>query len=86
MHRLAVLTFQTDQSMGELAGRMVERGLIERVEGAGRAVRHRLTAEGQHCYEAGSGIFDQVLFESLGALTADERATLRALLAKAEGA
>src|SRR5208282_390925 len=38
LHALAELTFQTDQSMGTLATRMVQRGLIERVPGAGRAV------------------------------------------------
>jgi len=47
LHDLAQLTFQTDQSFGTLAARMVERGLIERVSGPGRAVRHRLTAQGE---------------------------------------
>lgn len=85
LHRLAELTFQTDQSMGELAGRMVKRGLLERVEGPGRAVRHRLTAEGRSAYDAGSGIFDDVLAESLGTLADDERKTLLRLLRKAAG-
>src|SRR5512140_2943942 len=47
LHDLARLTFQTDQSFGTLAARMVDRGLIERVPGPGRAVRHRMTAEGE---------------------------------------
>ena len=47
LHDLAQLTFQTDQAFGTLAARMVERGLIERVPGPGRAVRHRLTEEGE---------------------------------------
>src|SRR4029079_17825609 len=47
LHDLAQLTFQTDQSFGTLAARMVERGLLARVSGPGRAVRHRLTAEGE---------------------------------------
>src|SRR4249920_3087110 len=42
-HRLAQLTFQTDQSFGALAGRLEARGLIERAAGPGRALRHRLT-------------------------------------------
>src|SRR5689334_11454287 len=36
LHALAELTFQTDQSMGALAARMVERGLLERRAGPGR--------------------------------------------------
>lgn len=47
LHDLAQLTFQTDQAFGTLAARMVERGLIERVPGPGRAVRHRLTDKGE---------------------------------------
>lgn len=84
LHRLAELTFQTDQSMGELAGRMVDRGLLERVDGPGRAVRHRLTPEGERAFEAGDGVFDTVLTESLGKLTVKERATLWELLVKAD--
>lgn len=80
---LAVQTFQTDQSMGELAGRMVERGLLARVDGPGRAVRHRLTSEGEATYEAGSGIVDGVLADSIGTLTATERQSLHAMLTKA---
>lgn len=83
LHRLAVLTFQTDQSMGELARRMIDRGLLERVDAPGRAVRHRLTKRGEEAYAAGSGVFDGVLGESLGGLTPDELATLHGLLSKA---
>ena len=83
LHALAELTFQTDQSMGELARRMIDRGLIERIDGPGRAVRHRLTAQGAQAHEKGAGIFDGVLVESLGALTTPERVALHALLVKA---
>jgi DNA-binding MarR family transcriptional regulator len=83
LHALAVLTFQTDQSMGELARRMVDRGLLDRVEGAGRAVRHRLTADGERAREEGAGVVDGVLAESIGRLTAAERATLHGLLVRA---
>lgn len=83
LHDLAVQTFQTDQSMGELAKRMIDRGLLIRVDGSGRAVRHRLTSEGRTAYQTGSGIVDDVLAESVGALTARERAALHALLTKA---
>ena len=83
LHTLAQLTFQTDQSMGELARRMIDRGLIERIDGPGRAVRHRLTPQGAQAHEKGAGIFDGVLTESLGALTTTERVTLHELLVKA---
>ncbi|GIE76857.1 MarR family transcriptional regulator [Actinoplanes philippinensis] len=83
LHRLAELTFQTDQSMGELARRMVDRGLIERVEGPGRKVQHRLTPAGDDLRRAGSAAVDEVLRESLGHLSADERETLHTLLRKA---
>src|SRR4029079_1783705 len=60
LHDLAVLTFQTDQSFGTLAGRMVDRVLIERVPGHGRAVRHRLTGEGERLRAAGQELADEV--------------------------
>lgn len=83
LHRLAELTFQTDQSMGELARRMVDRGLIERVEGPGRKVRHQLTWAGDDLRRAGGEMADGVLAESLGELSAGERETLHELLLKA---
>jgi DNA-binding MarR family transcriptional regulator len=82
LHALAEATFQTDQSMGELAKRMIERGLIERVDGGGRAVRHRLTSTGAAAYEAGSEIADEVFEETVGRLSAKERATLFDLIEK----
>ena len=85
LHRLAELTFQTDQSMGELAKRMVDHGLIERVEGAGRKVQHRLTPTGEKLRRAGGESADGVLAESLGHLSAAERETLHELLLKAMG-
>ncbi|BCY09158.1 MarR family winged helix-turn-helix transcriptional regulator [Actinoplanes sp. L3-i22] len=85
LHRLAELTFQTDQSMGELARRMVDRGLIERVEGPGRKVQHQLTTTGDDLRRAGGEAVDGVLTESLGQLSADERETLHQLLRKATG-
>src|ERR1700753_2143141 len=86
LHALAVLTFQTDQSMGELAKRMTDRGLLRRSDGAGRAVPHELTADGQAAYEAGSGIVDEVLAGTIGTLSDQERAELFSLLEKALGA
>lgn len=85
LHQLALLTFQTDQSMGELARRMVGRGLLERVEGSGRAARHQLTAEGELARAQGESVVDDVLGESLGHLSPHELATLHALLVRASG-
>lgn len=83
LHALAELTFQTDQSMGTLAARMIQRGLIERVPGPGRAVRHRLTPRGQQIRQDGAAIVDGVLAESVGALTPGELASLYRLLLRA---
>ncbi|HEX4700529.1 MAG TPA: MarR family transcriptional regulator [Pseudonocardiaceae bacterium] len=80
LHDLAQLTFQTDQSFGALAGRMLARGLIERVPGAGRAVRHRLTEKGDQLRAAGGEIVDRVLAESFAPLTPTQLATFDELL------
>ena len=86
LHDLAQLTFQTDQSFGALAGRMIDRGLIERVPGPGRAVRHRLTERGEELRGAGQQVLDGVLAESFAPLSADELATLDTLLGRLLGA
>ncbi|WP_436533453.1 MarR family winged helix-turn-helix transcriptional regulator [Actinoplanes sp. HUAS TT8] len=80
LHDLALLTFQTDQSFGSLAARIVDRGLIERVPGPGRAVKHRLTAEGERLRAAGQALADEVVARSFGALTAAQIDELGALL------
>lgn len=80
LHDLAQLTFQTDQSFGTLAARMEARGLIERVPGPGRAVRHQLTAKGARLRQAGAEIADRVLAASFAPLSAAQRATLDKLL------
>jgi DNA-binding MarR family transcriptional regulator len=85
LHDLAVLTFQTDQSFGSLASRMADRGLIERVPGPGRAVRHRLTNEGARLRAAGQDAVDVILESSLGALSADQLNQLGDLLDAALG-
>jgi len=85
LHDLAQLTFQTDQSMGSLATRMIARGLLERVQGPGRAVRHRLTDEGDRIRAEGAGLLDDALSGSIGRLSPAERSTLLKLLTKALG-
>jgi len=80
LHHLAELTFQTDQSFGALAGRMVERGLIERVPGPGRAVRHRLTDKGLDLRRAGQKLVDEALARSFAALTPAQLQTFQKTL------
>src|SRR5579863_2430865 len=82
LHALAQLTFQTDQSFGALAGRLETRGLIERVPGRGRAVRHRLTAEGERVRRAGAEIMDRVLAESFSPLSEQQQQMFERLLRK----
>ncbi|MEU8402167.1 MarR family transcriptional regulator [Nonomuraea sp. NPDC048892] len=85
LHDLAVLTFQTDQSFGSLATRMASRGLIERIPGPGRAVRHRLTDEGERLLAAGQRLADGVLDASFGNLTEEQLDQLGDLLDLALG-
>src|ERR1700742_4155772 len=72
LHDLAVLTFQTDQSFGSLAARMADRGLIERVPGPGRAVRHRLTEKGAELRAAGQQAAEAIVASSFGALSPEQ--------------
>ena len=82
LHDLAQLTFQTDQSFGTLATRMIDRGLIERVPGPGRAVRHRLTDKGEDLRERAGEIVRETLTESFSALTDGELQTFGELLGR----
>ncbi|MGW3999192.1 MarR family winged helix-turn-helix transcriptional regulator [Amycolatopsis sp. NPDC004772] len=85
LHELAVLTFQTDQSFGSLATRMAERGLIERVPGPGRAVRHRLTEEGARLRAEGQDLVDGVVESSFRDLSEAQVDQLGELLDRALG-
>lgn len=80
LHDLAMLTFQTDQAFGTLAARLEARGLIRRVNGAGRAIRPEMTPEGERVFTAGQNITEQVVRESFGPLDADERAAFGVML------
>jgi DNA-binding MarR family transcriptional regulator len=80
LHDLAQLTFQTDQSFGTLAARMIDRGLIERAPGAGRAVKHRLTAKGDQVRAAGAAVMDRVLARSFSTLSRAEQEEFGTLL------
>ncbi|MGZ0153031.1 MarR family winged helix-turn-helix transcriptional regulator [Kribbella sp. WER1] len=86
LHDLAVLTFQTDQSFGSLATRMADRGLIERIPGPGRAVKHRLTAKGEELRADGQDAVDAVFTTSFDTLTPAQLDQLGTLLDTALGA
>src|SRR5260370_26199313 len=81
-HHLAELTFQTDQSFGALAGRLIKRGLIERVPGPGRALRHQLTPAGAELLRHGSAIVDEVFAASFRPLSTPELTAFRHLLSR----
>lgn len=59
---------------------MVARGLIERLDGPGRSVRHAVTAKGRQLLLEGSAVADAVLTESFRGLSARQLDQLGALL------
>ncbi|MER5462253.1 MarR family winged helix-turn-helix transcriptional regulator [Streptomyces sp. NPDC002668] len=79
-HELALLTFQSDQSFGTLAKRLLALGLIERTAGPGRAIRHRLNPAGEAVLDNGRAVVDRVLAESFAPLSPQERDLLHSLL------
>jgi DNA-binding MarR family transcriptional regulator len=81
-HRLAQVTFQTDQSFGALANRLVARGLIERVTGPGRAIRHNLTPTGETLLDKGRSLMHELLSESFSPLSPTELDTFYELLTR----
>ncbi|OLR93724.1 MarR family winged helix-turn-helix transcriptional regulator [Actinokineospora bangkokensis] len=84
-HDLAVRTFMTDQSFGALAIRLADLGLVERLPGPGRAVRHRITAAGKQVLDRAAAVVDGVVAESFAPLDEDEVAQLDHLLTKLLG-
>jgi DNA-binding MarR family transcriptional regulator len=82
LHALAMLTFQSDQSFGTLANRMIDAGLIDRVPGPGRAVHHKLTERGRALRRHGDKIVDRVLAQSFAPLGPRQLATFDHLLAR----
>lgn len=81
-HELAVATFQSDQALGTLASRLVDRGLIARSASRGRRLEHTLTESGRATLEAGERVAATVRSELFAALDEDQRAALhRSLVA-----
>lgn len=82
LHDLALLTFQSDQAFGTLATRMIERGLISRVESDGRAIHHVITEKGHELRRKADKILERVLEKSFAPLSATDLATLDELLSR----
>lgn len=82
MHRLAELTFNSDQGFGALVARLLRDGLVERQDGAGRVLTHRLTREGAARFRKGERIYFRVSEGAFAALDEGERETLSRLLKK----
>ena len=57
---------------------MIKRGLLVRVDGPGRAVRHRFTRAGRRPAAPASEILESVLQESLGSLSPEQLDQLHA--------
>ena len=85
MHRLAELTFNSDQAFGTLMTRLLRQKLVERRPGVGRANVHRLTPRGKTLLEEGSKLVRRVLTKTFAPLAADECARLHELVAKVLG-
>jgi DNA-binding MarR family transcriptional regulator len=77
---LAAATFQTEQSFGTLAGRLMAQDLVERRPGHGRRIEHHLTPTGEQVLAAGHKVADEVLADCFSPLPDTDRATLLALL------
>ena len=82
MHRLAKLTFNSDQALGTLTARLLRLGLVERKPGHGRINLHALTPKGAHLLGEGRSIVQTVLAESFSPLNETECATLQNILSK----
>ena len=82
-HVLAEATFQTDQSFGTLATRMIAKGFVERHPGVGRALVHSLTPKGQAVLEQGFVVAKCVIEASFRNLSEAEREQLLRLARKA---
>jgi DNA-binding MarR family transcriptional regulator len=84
-HALAEYTFQTDQSFGTLAARLLEKGLATRAPGKGRAITYTLTPTGKDLLRKGTSLAEKILSESFASLSEAERKQLHALMLQTLG-
>lgn len=81
-HALANASFMTDQSVGELVSKLAKRGLIQRVTGPGRAIRHHLTDAGTDLLERARPLMAEALDSAFAGLSRSEIEQLIQLLNK----
>jgi len=81
-HTLAQSAFQTDQSFGAITRRLIERGLVIREQGKGRATMHRLSDEGENLLNASDPIVRGTLRTQFAGLDEGELQLFGDLLAK----
>lgn len=81
-HALALRTGQSDQSAGAVVAGLEKRLLLERFSEGGRAILHRLTADGSALVPEADSVIDEVMQRELGRLGDTELETLRDLLGR----
>lgn len=79
-HALAHASFMTDQSVGELVGKLAKRGLIQRAPGPGRSIRHHLTDAGTELLERARPLMATALESAFAGLSHSEVEQLIQLL------
>jgi DNA-binding MarR family transcriptional regulator len=79
-HELALFIGQSDQSAGAVVARLEQRGLLERRAGAGKAIRHRITPEGDEIVRRCDTIVEDVMTGLLAGLPDQTLRTLRTSL------
>jgi DNA-binding MarR family transcriptional regulator len=85
-HRLAELTFDSDQAFGTLVRRLTKRGWVARRSAPGRAHRHELTSAGRAIFSKGQVVMVEVLSETVGRLSPTDRRRLARLLTRVHAA
>jgi DNA-binding MarR family transcriptional regulator len=79
-HALANASLMTDQSVGELVSKLAKRGLIQRVAGPGRSIRHHLTDAGTELLERAAPLMAAALESAFAGLSHSEIEQLIQLL------
>jgi DNA-binding MarR family transcriptional regulator len=77
---LAAAAFVTPQALGQILGRLVDRGLVERRPGRGRSIEHYLTEAGRAHEAVGAAAVDAIHRDTLSVLTDEEFGQLIDLL------
>lgn len=80
-HALALFIGQSDQSAGAVVARLEQRGLLERRPGAGKAILHRITGDGEEIVRRCNALVEDVMGSLLAGLSDRALAALAASLA-----